>query len=113
MRVELPWINPVLSPNARTHWAKLSRAKKKARQDAATVCSGYRGEKPSSGPVRVSLTFCAPDKRRRDLDNAIASMKAALDGVSDALGIDDNEFILTARWGDVRKGGAVVVEVSQ
>lgn len=58
----------------------------------------------------VSLTFLPPDRRRRDLDNLIASMKSGLDVLADALGVDDNRFKLSAELAD-EIGGFVRVEV--
>ena len=70
------------------------------------------GYVPPAGALALSLTFCPPDRRRRDLDNLLAAMKADFDGVSQALGIDDQLFEpLTLRRGDVVKGGVVVLEV--
>lgn len=65
-------------------------------------------------PVLISLDFFPPDNRRRDLDGMISSMKAALDGVADALGIDDNLFRIAAKKSqDTFPGGAVIVEISE
>lgn len=41
-------------------------------------------------PLR--LTFFAPNKIRRDLDNLLAAMKPSLDGMAQALGVDDSLF---------------------
>lgn len=66
----------------------------------------------SDGPVHVSLTFHPADKRRRDLDGCIASCKAYLDGLADALGVDDNRFTLSARMSQIcAHGGEVKIEV--
>ena len=72
--------------------------------------SGYV---PPAGTLALAVTFHAPDKRRRDLDNLLASMKADFDGLSQALGVDDQLFNpLTLRRGEQVKGGAVVLEVA-
>jgi crossover junction endodeoxyribonuclease RusA len=63
-------------------------------------------------PVKMQITFCPPDARRRDRDNMIASCKALMDGLSDAIGIDDRHFIPTYQIGEIRKGGAVIVEIA-
>jgi crossover junction endodeoxyribonuclease RusA len=64
------------------------------------------------GQVPVTLTFCLPDKRKRDLDNLLAASKAVLDGVAAALLMDDREFEpVTLKRGEARKGGAMVLEV--
>jgi crossover junction endodeoxyribonuclease RusA len=59
------------------------------------------------------MTFCPPDKRRRDRDNLIASMKAATDGIADALGTDDSKFIVTYAMGSPVKGGSVEVTIAR
>jgi crossover junction endodeoxyribonuclease RusA len=33
-----------------------------------------------------------PDKRHRDADNCLAAAKAGLDGMADALGVNDRHF---------------------
>jgi crossover junction endodeoxyribonuclease RusA len=47
----------------------------------------------TTGRLHLWLDFYAPDKRRRDDDNMIASFKAGRDGIADALGVDDHRFI--------------------
>lgn len=59
----------------------------------------------------LSITFNPPDKRRRDLDNMLASCKAMLDGLASAMKVDDYEFTITLRRGDPVKGGAVAVVI--
>ena len=62
--------------------------------------------------MRVSLTFVPPDRRRRDLDNLLASMKSGLDGLADAMGIDDSHWKLAIEMSpETVKGGAVLVTV--
>jgi crossover junction endodeoxyribonuclease RusA len=118
-RIELPWPAKELSPNARGHWAKMARFKKGARELAKWTADkampddfwdAYSLEGPTI--CTVTITFCPPDKRRRDLDNCVASFKSAQDGVSDALGIDDSKWAVSYRFGDVIKGGRVVVELN-
>ncbi len=43
----------------------------------------------------------------------LASLKSALDGVSDAIGIDDSEFELTLVKGHPFPGGSVTIEFQQ
>ena len=63
------------------------------------------------GKIGVQLTFYPPDHRQRDEDNQLAAMKSALDGVADALGINDKKFhILEPIFKkEATKGGKVVV----
>lgn len=66
-------------------------------------------------PMSLSLLFVAPDRRRYDRDNLIARMKAAIDGIADGLGIDDNLFVaLSSRIAPhVVPHGEVRVTISQ
>jgi len=88
---------------------------KQARQAAGYLTIGAsRGARGQfKGAAKLSFTFCPPDKRRRDRDNLIASMKAATDGIADALGIDDANFTATYSFGEPIKGGSVLVTISE
>jgi crossover junction endodeoxyribonuclease RusA len=111
MMIELPWPSSELSQNARTHHAVKARAVKKARNDAFWLTKAVNdGSLKDADSLRAKIEFCPPDYRRRDLDNVFGSLKSALDGISDALGIDDSrwrEYILCI--GPVEKGGRVIV----
>lgn len=68
---------------------------------------------PAEG-IRLCLTFHPPRKGRHDADNLVARMKAALDGVALALGIDDSKFQLGAiTVAPPIKGGEVVVTIGE
>jgi Holliday junction resolvase RusA-like endonuclease len=63
-------------------------------------------------PLSVMLRVYPPDKRRRDWDNIVASLKSGLDGIADALGIDDAHFRLSIDMlPEVVTGGRVDVVV--
>lgn len=115
--VTLPWPDPSLSPNRKNgnHWGSVNKAKGKRLVDARALtlqAMAKTGYIPPSGLVPLVLTFVAPDKRRRDLDNLLASMKADMDGLSQALGIDDQMFEpITLRRERGKKQGCVRVEV--
>lgn len=109
--VELPWPDKILSPNARTHWARKAKAVKAARVAAFYLVRAVAKSTLDASGAHVRMTFCPPDNRRRDRDNLIASMKAATDGISDAIGIDDSKFQSTYAIGEPIKGGLVRVEI--
>lgn len=102
MIIVLPYPDKVLSPNARVHFMTVARAKKKAREAASWATIAAAGSKANLAPytrmecLPMDIAFYPVDNRRRDSDNALASLKAALDGISDALGIDDSRFVLTS-----------------
>lgn len=108
--VVLPWPPRVLSPNARVHWAKKSKAAKIYRI-ACMALPLESGVRAPEGKVLLSVEFCPPDRRRRDDDNCLASFKAGRDGIADALRIDDNRFVTTISMGDPVAGGAVYVRI--
>lgn len=113
IELSLPWPLRELSPNARCHWAVKASVVKRARIQAAWATREKTKPQPSWQSASVSYTFCPPDYRRRDRDNLIASMKAATDGIADALGVDDSKFETSYRMGAPIKNGAVLVTISE
>ena len=113
LRIELPWPDSRLSPNARGHW----RIKEKARQAAidtaywVTLAEWQKIGKPKFlGFVKVYMTFCPPRRRSYDDDNLISRMKYLRDGMAKALRVDDGVFRQQAvEFGQVQKGGKVLV----
>jgi len=119
MTVTLGWPSRALSPNARSHWAALARAKKAARKEGyiTTWMSQTRGTPylslDGAASISIQVTFIPPGSRRRDLDNLIASIKPHLDGISDAIGIDDSRWIWAAPViAKPEKPGRVVVTLT-
>jgi len=109
--IELPWPHKDLSPNGRVHWARKAKATASYRSEC-----GWRARAQGVSPIdadRVAMTirFCPPDMRRRDMDNIIAATKALRDGLMDALGVDDSRFVVTYEMGEPIKGGAVMVQI--
>jgi len=116
LRVTLPWPDRILSPNARPHWRRKAGAVKLARSEAAlsTLAAAggihaVRARLAGDAPIPITITFTPPDARRRDRDNMQASMKHALDGIAEALRVDDCRFVPTyALSAPVAPGGVVV-----
>ncbi len=107
----LPWPPKELSPNARHHWRKLAPIKKKYRSTCAWECKAQGVKKMDVYSLHVSITFHPPDGRKRDLDNMLASIKSGLDGVADAVGVDDSNWTITITTGDPR--GCVAVHLGE
>lgn len=63
------------------------------------------------GHLPVNLIFHPPDKHSRDLDNCLAAFKSGLDGIADALGINDKRFQILMRFGEPVRGGEVEVQI--
>lgn len=115
LTITLPWPPSALSPNTRhAHWSQLARAKARYREDChleALACGARK--MASDARPHLHLTFVPPDKRRRDLDNLIASMKSGLDGIADALGVDDSRWRLSFAIDDGRVAGWVQVRIER
>lgn len=105
-KIILPWPPAKLSPNARGHWGGKEISRKKYKTD----CRMLAGKRSfPDGKIALEITFCPPDARRRDLDNMLASIKAGLDGVAAAWGVDDNRFRMTIEIGEPVRHGAVEI----
>ncbi len=94
--ITLPLPNRVLSPNSSIGsrgmmFAKAAASKRYRRIARDTV----NHECIDSAPwyeMEVSVTFLHKEKRRRDQDNAMASLKAAYDGIVDSGLIPDDDY---------------------
>lgn len=113
MRISLPWPPRELSPNARGHWAIKARAAKSHRAACQILCMAAGARALGWPDMVVSITFHPPSARRADLDNMLAAMKAGLDGVAQATGVDDSRWTYRIARGEPIKGGRVDVELSR
>jgi crossover junction endodeoxyribonuclease RusA len=114
MNITFPWPDKRLSPNARLHRLKRAQLVREARRAAYYITRAViePGKVWPKG-LHIKIEFCPPDNRRRDLDNMLASNKATLDGLSDALGVDDSNWTLTLERGAVIIGGAVNITIER
>jgi crossover junction endodeoxyribonuclease RusA len=121
--VSLPFPDARLNPNRSKgmHWAATSALRKKARTDAwmltraaASATSWFGTERRKADTVPLTITFIQPDRRHRDRDNLLAASKPALDGVADALEINDSQFDpVTIRREYGTKPGSVRIEIGE
>ena len=95
MRVELDFPPACLFPNRAkgTHWTVTHKAKSLYRDNSAWLTKGQlKNWTPTQQQIKLTVTFITPDKRHRDADNCLAAAKAGLDGMADALGVNDKQF---------------------
>ena len=113
IQLQLPFPPSELSPNKRLHWAALAKAKANYRTKCHLLTRDQHPEKAKFGQdFDLTMVFVPPDRRLYDRDNLIARMKSGLDGMCDALGIDDNQFMsVTARLSKDSLGGFVQVSI--
>ena len=84
--VTVPIPDKRLSPNARVSWHVLGPLKRQARGTAKVLTlRALNGDNaPRWAKAKAHVTFHWPSNRRRDPDNAMASLKATWDGIADA-----------------------------
>ena len=110
--VTFPWPPRELSPNGRTHWAKKAKAAKAYRLVCFYLAKEAKVTAPKEGPINLHIEFVPPDRRQRDLDNMLASTKNLLDGLAQALGVNDKRFTLALSVDD-GIGGMVKVRIDE
>lgn len=113
MEVTLPWPPKELSPNARIHWSRRSKAAKAYRRacHVLTLEAGIRGV-DWDGDVHLWIDFFPPDRRHRDDDNMIAAFKSGRDGMADAMSINDKRFRIHP-YVQTAIGGMVKVRITR
>lgn len=115
--VTLPFPDRRLNPNNSKgrHWGSGVALRRAARVSAAHL-TALASEEVLFEPGRelaLVITFVQPDRRARDRDNLLAACKPMLDGVADALGVNDSQFEpVTIRREYGKKPGAVVVAIT-
>ena len=111
--IYLPFPPRGLSPNARLGWRTVAKIKKIYRLECFIEAKKQRLMKLSTSErLNVALIFYPPDKRRRDWDNMLAAIKSGLDGLSDAIGVDDRHWDLSFTVSNETKN-AVSVEIKE
>ena len=94
----LPMPPRELSPNARVYWRTKHKVAQKYKDDCALIClNRLVRNNNKNNPIKphLNIIFNPPNKRRRDLDNLLASFKYGIDAISLATGIDDSNFTIT------------------
>jgi hypothetical protein len=86
--ITVPLPGRILSPNVRSHWRPVSKAKRVYRKIAYVMCirelNVHRSPAPLWDEATVHCDFYFKTMNFPDPDNCIASMKAAFDGIADA-----------------------------
>ena len=93
LTIDLPWPPTVLNPNNRSHWAKKAKARAKHRADCYHLTkSASRNVLFIDGNIPIKLQFFKPTKRSTDADNLLSACKGMIDGIAEALAINDKRF---------------------
>ena len=110
----LPFPAKALWPNGRAHWAEKARAVKTHRTDAWATAR-IAGVAKADPETRVSLAVTVHPKTKHpiDRDNCVAALKSYIDGLADALGVDDRQFDTPSiAFAEPVKGGLFAVSLT-
>lgn len=112
MIVTLPFPPATLSghANGNGRWQKIGLTKRLRAQAKRLTEEAGEVALPASGDIAIDVLFVPPD-RRGDRWNYPARAKAQIDGVADALGVNDKRFLPTIRHAEPEKPGKVIVTI--
>lgn len=100
-RLDLPYERPPLTANQRMHWARKAQITRAVRFSAKVAAHSI----PALGRCSVHLVWTVTDRRRRDADNLVPTLKACADGLVDAgIVADDVPALMTKRMPEIVLG---------
>lgn len=108
--IRLPFPPSSLSGHNNGSWYIKSGIVKKHREWAYFATLEAAIPVPDEGDIRLSITFYPPN-RRGDRVNFANRCKPLIDGIADALGVNDRRFLPSYHFAEPIKGGAVHVEI--
>lgn len=103
-----------LNPNVKIHYKKKAQIFLKYKTDVYRIVKQM--ERPVFGmsDIHLFIDFYPPNKHGRDADNALASLKAAIDGIAMHWGINDKRFNpITVHIKEMTEGGMVSIRYEQ
>lgn len=109
--IELVWPPSILSGHAKGNlrWAKIC-ATKQHREWARLATLEVMPPVPGAGDIPIRFTFVPPDNRG-DRTNFPNRLKPAIDGIAEALGVNDKRFLPSYAFRTPEKPGRIIVEV--
>lgn len=106
--IELPWPPASLSGHAKGNhqWRKVADTKK-CRAWAHNATLAAKPAVPADGDITLTIRF-EPPNRRGDRVNYPNRIKPYIDGIADALGVNDSRFLPSYQFGDIVTDGRVL-----
>ena len=112
--IRFPFPDMRLSANGRTDRRYLAGLRQAARGTGYYLAKEHRLAFSGEKSLELYMLVCPPDRRRRDDDNVLSAFKSIRDGIFHALELDDSLIRRTViERGDVEKGGAIYVRLSE
>lgn len=114
MTIELPWPPSSLSGHAKGHWRGKSTvtAQHRGWAKAAALAAGARRLVLPVGDIAIRFVFIPPD-RRGDRTNYPNRLKPAIDGIAEALRVNDRRFLPSYEFREPEKPGKVIVIIGE
>lgn len=112
MKITFPWFPKEVKPNTACHYMQKAKAKAIYRE----VCKqqtleSLEYQQNNKNYTHAHFTFYKPNNRHMDLDNCLSSCKSLVDGMADALEINDKCFNkITIEFAE-KIGGYITVEI--
>ena len=110
-RIELPFPIPLASCFINVGRTRTKSKRYRVYEKLAAAELMARGVKQMKPPYHIDITFCAPDRRKRDADNLFKCLFDTLvkNGVIED---DNNQCIHSASWRWVDEGEPCVVQIT-
>jgi crossover junction endodeoxyribonuclease RusA len=108
--IAVPFPPASLSGHNSGHWRAKSKTVRQYREWACIMTKQAKITAPATGDIRLRITFYPPD-RRGDRTNFANRAKPIIDGVADALGVNDRRFLPEYHFGEPEQPGRVTIEV--
>lgn len=108
--IVLPFPPASLSGHNKGHWRGKSPLVKKLREQAHDATWDAKPTIPPQGDIRIHFRFVPPD-RRGDRVNFPNRLKPLIDGIADALQVNDNRFLPSYEFAEPEKPGRVEVRL--
>lgn len=111
VKVVIAWPDKRLTPHAKGGWSKKYKATKAAKHEAWALAL-EAGVRPDPEAL-IFVTYHPPDRLLRDAQNMPGRLKAAIDGIALAMGVDDIGFRVrfADRFEEVKEGGCVIFDI--
>jgi Holliday junction resolvase RusA-like endonuclease len=108
--INLPFPPSSLSGHAKGHWRSKAAVTKKWRRWAHVAALEANARAPAEGDIALKVRFVPPD-RRSDRTNFPNRLKPIIDGIADALGVNDRRFLPSYEFAEPEKPGRLEITI--
>jgi hypothetical protein len=108
--IEVPFPPSILSGHNKGHWRSKAATVAKFRTWARLATLAAMPVMPEAGDIRLIVTFYPPNNRG-DRVNFPNRMKPVLDGIADALKVNDKRFLPSYHYAEPERVGRVTIVI--